>query len=128
MWDVSAGSIAALTVLGITAVALSDIIGTAIAAHDRVARTRKAAKGDTGQMPDLPSRQLRHHARRVWRRTRMARGWPRSRDGRQHRVTQVSGIGPFKIPKNSGRYTLCRRHPAQFRARLACRPQSDPPA
>ena len=75
MWDVSAGSIAALTVLGITAVALSDIIGTAIAAHDRVARTRKAGKGDTEQMPDLPSRQLRHHARRVWRRTRMARGW-----------------------------------------------------
>ena len=75
MWDVSAGSIAALMVIGIAAVALSDIIGAAITAHGRVARTGKEAKGDSEQMPDLPSRRLRHHARRVWRRTRMVRSW-----------------------------------------------------
>lgn len=99
MWDVSAGSIAAVMVIGIAAVALSDIVGTAIAAHDRVARTGKEAKRHSEEMPDLPSRRLRHHTRRVWRRTRMARGW--AKVSRRSSASSHAGIKhrPFHDPE-----------------------------
>lgn len=100
MWEGAVGpdSVAVLIVVGIVSIALADIVGALVANYNRPESTSDTDAEFLTKI-DGRRRHLRRHARHVWRRTRMARGFAK--------------LGTFRPARGANKTRQTNETPAQ---------------